>query len=67
MPGSVSYKEAAILEGEDENSDVFVLRKNRMVSVTPISLDMTSRVDLGELEKQLKEKPRQTESKTGPA
>lgn len=55
MPGIVSYKEAAVLEGEDENSDVFVLRKKRMISVTPISLDMTSRVDLGGLEKRLRE------------
>ncbi len=43
-----------MLEGEDEDSDVFVLRKKRMVSVTPISLDMTSRVELADLEKQLR-------------
>ena len=54
-PGFVSYKEAAILDGEDKDSDVFALRKKRVVSVTPISLDMTSRVELGELEKQLRE------------
>ncbi len=52
--GFVSYKEAATLEGEDEDSDVFVLRKKRIVSVTPISLDMTSRVELEKLEKQLR-------------
>lgn len=53
-PGFVSYKEAAVLDGEDEDSDVFAMRKKRVVSVTPISLDMTSRVELGELEKQLR-------------
>jgi 5'-nucleotidase len=55
LPGFVSYKEAAILDGEDPESDVFTLRRKRLVTVTPISLDMTSRVELGELEKQLRE------------
>jgi 5'-nucleotidase len=55
VSGPMSYKEAAILDGEDEDSDVFVLRKKRMISVTPISLDMTSRVELKDLEKHLKE------------
>ncbi len=54
--GFVTYKEAAILEGEDADSDVYTLRSKRLVSVTPISLDMTSRVELGELEKRLREK-----------
>ncbi|HEY9152510.1 MAG TPA: 5'/3'-nucleotidase SurE [Anaerolineales bacterium] len=54
-PGTVSYIEAAILEGEMEDSDVYVMRKKKMVSVTPISLDMTSRVEIGKLEKQLRE------------
>jgi len=47
----VGYREAARLEGEPENTDVYVLRKKRHVSVTPLSLDLTSRVDLAELEK----------------
>lgn len=55
VTGPMSYKEAANLEGEDEDSDVYVLRKKRMISVTPISLDMTSRVELRDLEKHLKE------------
>jgi len=53
--GAVSYKEAAILDGEAEDSDVVVLRKKHSVSVTPVSLDMTSRVELRELEKRLRE------------
>ena len=46
----LGYKENAILDGEDEDSDVVVLRKHHKVAVTPISLDMTSRVNLAELE-----------------
>ena len=36
------------------DSDVYALRIDRIVSVTPISLDTTSRVDLSELENHLK-------------
>lgn len=53
--GVVGYKEAAILDGEAKDSDVAILRTKRLVSVTPISLDMTSRVELSELEKRLRE------------
>ncbi len=50
----LGYKEVAILDGEDEDSDVVVLRKHHKIAVTPISLDMTSRVDLSALEKSLR-------------
>jgi len=53
VPGTVGYKEAPEPEEEASDSDVFVLRKKRQVSVTPISLDMTSRIDFKELEKLL--------------
>ena len=53
-PPDLGYKEAAVLDGEDEDSDVVVLRKRRMVAVTPISLDMTSRVELPDLDKHLR-------------
>jgi broad specificity polyphosphatase/5'/3'-nucleotidase SurE len=33
---------------------VYVMRKKHMVSVTPVSLDMTSRAELRELEDQLR-------------
>jgi 5'-nucleotidase len=49
-PAPVGYE---IVLDEDqlaEDSDVYVLRVKREVSVTPLSLDMTSRVDLKELE-----------------
>ena len=55
VSGPVGFTQAANLEGEAHDSDVYVLRKKRMVSVTPISLDMTSRVDFGLLERGLRE------------
>ena len=45
----VDYREAAILEGEPQDSDVYVLRVKRCVSVSPLSLDLTSRTDFGKL------------------
>lgn len=50
VPGKVGYKEAPEQKDEPSDSDVFAVQKKRIVSVTPISLDMTSRVDLDELE-----------------
>lgn len=40
----------------EPDSDVYVVRIARKVSVTPLSLDMTSRIDLGQLERELKGK-----------
>jgi 5'-nucleotidase len=56
VPGVLSYKEAALFDKQDEDTDVFVLRRKRLVSVTPLSLDLTARVDLGEFEKTLRNK-----------
>lgn len=53
QPGRVRYHENMILE-EDKDSDVYVLRTKGLVSVTPLSLDMSSRVDFGELDKLLR-------------
>jgi len=50
QPGHVGYREAVDLQDESADSDVYVLRAKRMVSVTPLSLDLTSRVDFGELD-----------------
>jgi 5'-nucleotidase len=49
--GLMDYREAGELEREAEDTDVYVLRKKRMVSVSPLSLDLTSRVDFAELDK----------------
>ena len=50
-PGPIGYRESALLEHEPEDTDVYVLRVRRMVSVSPLSLDLTSRVDFVELDK----------------
>ncbi len=49
--GIMGYREAGELDSEPENTDVYVLRKKRMVSVSPLSLDLTSRVDFVELDR----------------
>jgi 5'/3'-nucleotidase len=49
--GIINYREAGEFEHEPENTDVYVLRKKRMVSVCPLSLDFTSRVDFAELDR----------------
>jgi 5'-nucleotidase len=54
QPTIVGYKESASLEDEEEGTDVFIMRRKRLISVTPLSLDMTARVDLTEFEKQLR-------------
>ena len=54
VSGPVSYEEAASFENEDQDSDVYVMRKKRIVSVTPISLDLTSRIKLTDLERELR-------------
>lgn len=51
QPGKVDYREAAALEAAGGDSDVYVLRARRLVSVTPLSLDFTSRTDFTELDR----------------
>jgi 5'-nucleotidase len=51
---TVGYREAGNLEKALSDSDVYVVRKKRLVSVTPLTLDMTARVDLDELDQQLR-------------
>lgn len=51
QPGIMGYREAGMLDNEPEDTDVYVLRKRRQVSVSPLSLDLTSRVDFVELDK----------------
>jgi 5'-nucleotidase len=51
---ALGYREAGELDAEPENTDVYVLRKKRMVSVSPLSLDLTSRVDFGQLDQLLR-------------
>jgi len=50
-PALMGYRAAGNLDQETEGTDVYALRVKRVVSVTPLSLDMTSRVDFNELDK----------------
>jgi broad specificity polyphosphatase/5'/3'-nucleotidase SurE len=50
----MGYKEAEPPREEPSDSDVFVIRNKRLVSVTPITLDMTSKVDFSELDRHFK-------------
>jgi 5'-nucleotidase len=54
QPGRVGYRHAPDVENSERDSDVYVLLRLRQVSVTPLSLDLTSRVDFAELERLLK-------------
>jgi 5'-nucleotidase len=54
-PAKVGYRSVDVIEGEPPGTDVYALRVQRVVSVTPLSLDLTSRVDLEDLKRFLKE------------
>lgn len=62
VPGRVQLDDKAPIEWEiaidekilEPDSDVYALRVERQVSVTPLSLDLTSRVDLVELEQHIR-------------
>ena len=55
VPGTVGYREAARLDDEPEDTDAYVLRKKRLVAVTPLGLDFTARVDMTALDRQMRE------------
>lgn len=52
--GRVGYRLAEDHQLAPENTDVYALSVEKVVSVTPLSLDMTSRVNLNDLEKLLR-------------
>ena len=52
--GRPGYTVAPDPERTERDSDVWALRVARAVSVTPLSLDMTSRADFGMIEEQLR-------------
>ena len=49
QPETVGYRRIEELSASGVDTDVHVLRVRRLVSVTPLSLDMTSRVNLNDL------------------
>jgi 5'-nucleotidase len=55
-PGLIGYREASKLEEEPEDTDVFVMRRKRWISVSPLSLDLTSRVDFNVLDALLRDR-----------
>lgn len=55
VAANVGYREAARLEDEPSDTDASVMRKKRRVAVTPLSLDLTARVDLSDLDQFMRE------------
>jgi len=55
VPGLVGYRLSDDLSEESSDTDVYALRIARVVSVTPLSLDFTSRVDFKNLDTLLRE------------
>ncbi len=49
----VGYARAGDPAADPPDTDIYTLRVKKMVSVTPLSLDLTSRVDLASLQRQL--------------
>lgn len=54
-PGAIGYHAAINLDAEPQDTDVYALRKSRFVSVSPLSLDLTSRVNFNALDNLLRE------------
>ena len=55
MPGRIGYRRRLDMEGLAPGTDMHSLVTERIISVTPLSLDMTSRVDLRAFEQQLRQ------------
>ena len=55
-PGILGYQATDNFDGEEENTDVYALQAQRVVSVSPISLDMTSRTNFEDLQQLLEKK-----------
>lgn len=54
QPGRIGYRIAGDPSLDEPDTDVYALRVRRHISVTPLSLDMTSRVDFKELAEALR-------------
>ena len=54
QPERVGYRRINNLDGSGVDTDVYALRVKRLVSVTPLSLDLTSRVDLRDFDQILR-------------
>ena len=54
VPGRVGYRLAGDPSEDDIDTDVYAVRVKQVVSVTPLSLDLTSRIDLKDFDRQLR-------------
>ena len=54
QPGAISYELSDDVNNDGEDTDITILRKNKMIAVTPLSLDMTARVKFEDFEKFLR-------------
>jgi 5'-nucleotidase len=54
-PGALGYRQSPRTETFEPGTDAYAVRVERVVAVTPLSLDITSRVDLSDFEEQLRE------------
>lgn len=54
VPGKVGYRLAGNPNQDMNDTDVYAVRVKRVVSVTPLSLDLTSRINLKKFEERLK-------------
>ena len=55
QPGIPGYQIVGDPTQDSNDSDVYTVRVKRAVSVTPLSLDLTSRIELEDFERHLKE------------
>jgi 5'-nucleotidase len=53
-PGPLRYRQAGDPRQDPQDTDVYAVRVKKIVSVTPLSLDMTSRIDLKEFESMMR-------------
>jgi 5'-nucleotidase len=54
MPSPIDYEQALNQEQLEPDSDIYAFAINQFVSVSPISIDLTARVDLAALEEELR-------------
>jgi 5'-nucleotidase len=54
VPAKVGYQHIADRDEDEPGSDAYALRVKRIVSATPLSVDMTAPIDLGEFETRLR-------------
>jgi len=54
QPGSISYKLSTDLDHDADDTDITILRRKKLVAVTPLNLDMTARVSFEDFDKYLR-------------